>query len=255
MLQGSALDVFPTRGPGLLTIHEWPVRPFLARLLYSLMRATNKQSDQACGSPAWLVPASLLSPFSLGAEEIIGKEKESRRDMWAGWARWQQSSTCLAREGIDNKSKKYQQTQTARLDSPCPLPYSPAPLSCLLHSCSIPSSRLNPPLSRRHNAQPRDWIVQQRVVSSPSAWTPTPNFPIKSRHNLPCHLQLRIYATSSPPYTKYFLFTFARGHSLSDRKCPTTTAYTRRDQGCPPFPPSRGMCRHGPATGWVPIPV
>lgn len=90
MLQGSALDVFPTRGPGLLSIHEWPVRPFLARLLYSLMRATNKQSDQACGSPAWLVPASWLSPFSLGAEEIIGKEKKSRRDMGAGWARWQQ---------------------------------------------------------------------------------------------------------------------------------------------------------------------
>lgn len=77
-------------GPGLLSIHEWPVRPFLARLLYSLMRATNKQSDQACGSPAWLVPASWLSPFSLGAEEIIGKEKKSRRDMWAGWTRWQQ---------------------------------------------------------------------------------------------------------------------------------------------------------------------
>lgn len=77
MLQGSALDVFPTCGPGLLTVHEWPVRPFLARLLYSLMRATNKQSDQACGSPAWLVPASLLSPFSLGAEEILEKKRKA----------------------------------------------------------------------------------------------------------------------------------------------------------------------------------
>lgn len=34
------------------------------------------------------------------------------------------------------KIAKTQQTQTARLDSPCPLPSSPAPLSCLLHSCS-----------------------------------------------------------------------------------------------------------------------
>lgn len=117
--------------------------------------------------------------------------------MWAGLGKVAAVPAWLVR--ASTKIPKTQQTQTARLDSPCPLPSSPAPLSCLLHSCSIPSSRLNPPLSRRHNAQPRDWIVQQRVVSSPSAWTPTPNFPIKSRHNLPCHLPLRIYTTSSPP--------------------------------------------------------
>lgn len=50
---------------------------------------------------------------------------------------------------------------------------------------SIASSRPDHPCLGAH-AQPRDWIVQQRLVSSPSALTPTLNFPIKSRHNLPC---------------------------------------------------------------------
>lgn len=61
----------------------------------------------------------------------------------------------------------------------------------------------------------------------------------------------------SPRQTKYLsYFSFSlRNHSFSDRKCPTITAHTRRDQGCPSFPPSRGMYRHGLATGWVPIPV
>lgn len=91
MLQGSALDVFPTRGPGLLSIRVWPVRPFLARLLYSLMRATppTSKATRPAGVPPGWSPASWLSPFSLGAEEIVGKEKAGET-CGRGWARWQQ---------------------------------------------------------------------------------------------------------------------------------------------------------------------
>lgn len=141
-----------------------------------------------------------------------------------------------------------------------PLPSSPAPLSRLLQnnsSCSIPSSRLNPPLSRRpRTASGLDRSTACRFISI----------------GLDTHSQFPNQEPPQPPlsppvYLKYvsalqcrhgrpsILFFPLRNHSFSDRKCPTTTAHTRRDQGCPPFPPSRGMCRHGPAAGWVPIPV
>lgn len=94
MLQGSALDVFPTRGPGLLSIRVWPVRPFLARLLYSLMRATpptSKATRPAGVPPGWSPPpGSLLFPFSLGAEEIIWKRKVGETCGRAGQGGWQQ---------------------------------------------------------------------------------------------------------------------------------------------------------------------
>lgn len=75
-------------------------------------------------------------------------------------------------------------------------------------------------------------------------------------------------ATTSPVTSSYVstLRAHHRGLSIIFSHSPGATLFqignvppplptTRRDQGCPPFPPSRGMCRHGPATGWVPIPV
>lgn len=63
--QGSALDVFPTQYREQVPIHVCPVRPFLARFLYSLMRATNKQASKQAPKPAGLPPAWSPAPGSL----------------------------------------------------------------------------------------------------------------------------------------------------------------------------------------------
>lgn len=103
--QGSALDVFPTKCQGCsLSIHVCPVRPFLARFLYSLMHATNKQASKQQGLRASRQrgPRLLaLSPFLPGAE-LSWVEEERREDGQAGWARRQQH---LAREGIDKNPR------------------------------------------------------------------------------------------------------------------------------------------------------
>ena len=203
-------------------------------------------STQACGTSVCVVPSSWSTPLSCSELHHDGKKRERRM------RRWTRRQQQLAREGID-KEPQEPTDKLGVVGLSMPLLSSLAPLSRLLHSCSILSSRPNRPCLGAH-AQPRDWIVQQRVVSSPSALTPTLNFPIKSRHNLP--VTTRYVSTLQCSHGRpSILFLLLQNHSFSDRKCPTTTAHTRRDQGWPPFLPSRGMCRHGLAAGWVPIPV
>lgn len=118
-----------------------------------IMRATNKQSKAP--TPAGLPPVWFLAPFSLGAEE--GGKRKRERQMGA-WPRRQQQ--CLAREGIDKEPRNPPGTlaRWTMMGSVCLHStdvLSPPRLSCLLHSCSIPSSRpqqfdsTRPPLSRR----------------------------------------------------------------------------------------------------------
>lgn len=85
--QGYALDVFPPGAKACsLSIHVWPVRPFLARFLCSLMRATKSNQPSSRDSRLLGPRALALSPFSLGAELL--RVEGRKRDGWAGWARW-----------------------------------------------------------------------------------------------------------------------------------------------------------------------
>lgn len=229
-------------------------------------RHQQAKHTHACGIPACLVPGSwLLVSLSFFPPELKNQQGKRERQMgaWPRRQQQQQQQQCLAREGIDK--------DTLNNDGLCsPQTSSPAPLSCLLHSCSIPSprpARLNRPCLGAH-AQPRDWVVQQRVVSSPSALTPTPNFPIKSRQQTPLspHSYLstlaRKVATADMPWSILFLLLGATLFQIGNLPLavPLSTragirgvlpnshlrvacAGMRQQQGGPPFP-----CRHLPTT-------
>lgn len=256
MLQGSALAAFPARSqryvprypPCHLPGHPRRAGSSLSCAFPLRSYARHQQAiNQACGTPAW-VTASVPLLFSLAAEESCTYGSKEGRGACAGWAGRQHQH--LGREAIDNKDR---QPAAREPTEPTDRYVLLVPRPARFQVCSIPSSRLDRPCLGAL-AQPWDWIVHQRVVSSPSAWTPTLNFPIRTCHNLPCHHPLRIYATVSPRQTRYLF-------------CPSPEPLSFRSQSAPPPPSTRAgirddlyshlrvACADGPPAGWVPIPV